>query len=149
MWNARRSLLLSKICVLVFMAALAAALIAGPWLVSWLIGFSANAHQQHTPWFLATLYSGGVFAGILLVQLYRLLHNIGQGGVFTAKNISLLRGISWCCFAGAFICLFSAIYYLPWGAVAVAAAFIGLIVRVVKNVLAQALALKEENDYTI
>ena len=33
--------------------------------------------------------------------------------------------------------------------VAAAAAFIGLILRVVKNVFQQAMALKEENDYTI
>ena len=33
--------------------------------------------------------------------------------------------------------------------VGLAAAFVGLIVRVVKNVIAQAVHLKEENDYTI
>jgi len=43
----------------------------------------------------------------------------------------------------------SVFYYFPWVFVAVAAAFMGLIVRVVKNVVAQAVALQNEVDYTV
>ena len=60
-----------------------------------------------------------------------------------------LRRCSWCCMAVAAICLVftAALFYFLL--VAAAAAFIGLILRVIKNVFQQALALKEENDYTI
>ena len=43
----------------------------------------------------------------------------------------------------------SALYYMPFLIVSAAAAFVGLILRVVKNVFAEAVRLKDENDYTI
>jgi hypothetical protein len=149
MWNEKRSLTLSKVFTVLFIAALAAALVFAPRLVRWLIYYSVNAHSHQFGNFLITLYAGGAVLAVMLVCLYILLYNIGKGQVFTPKNISLLRGISWCCFVGGFICLVSAIYYLPWLAVALAAALMGLIVRVIKNMVQQALRLKEENDYTI
>ena len=77
------------------------------------------------------------------------LAGISLGEVFTAGNIALLRRCSWCCMIVAAICLLftAALFYFLL--VAAAAAFIGLILRVIKNVFQQALALKEENDYTI
>ncbi|NLB53899.1 MAG: DUF2975 domain-containing protein, partial [Syntrophomonadaceae bacterium] len=59
------------------------------------------------------------------------------------------RRISWSCFLGAVIALVSVFYYNSWLFVAVAAAFMGLIVRVLKNVFAQAVELKNESDYTV
>lgn len=50
---------------------------------------------------------------------------------------------------GAAISLVSLFYYFPWVFVAVAAAFMGLIVRVVKNMVAKAVELQEEVDYTV
>ena len=149
MWNAKKSLVLSKICTILFMAVLVAALVGGPWLVPWVVTVVWAFVPNPEPYFYLTLYSGGLVAGVLLVMLYRLLHNIGRGQVFTAANVSLLRGISWCCFFGAAISAVSTCYYALWGFVGLVAAFVGLIVRVVKNVMAQAIALKEENDYTV
>ena len=45
--------------------------------------------------------------------------------------------------------LFRSLYYMPFLIVSAAAAFVGLILRVVKNVFAEAVRLKDENDYTI
>lgn len=149
MWNQRRSLMLSKIFTVLFMVALAAALVLAPYLVNWLIYYSINAHSFQYPFFLITLYTGGIVAAVLLISLYRLLHNIGKDNIFTEKNVSLLRTISWCCFIAGIICLVSALYYLPWAMVAIAAAFMGLVVRIIKNMVAQAVQLKEDNDYTI
>jgi hypothetical protein len=149
MWNDRRSLLLSRICTALCGAALAAVLVAAPWLARWLIRFSAGARAEHYGLFLATLYAGGALSAVLLLRLYRLLHNIAAGQVFVAANVRLLRGISWLCLACGAVAAVSAPYYLPWGIVGLAAGFVGLIIRVVKNVFAQAVALKEENDYTI
>ncbi|MDL2219798.1 DUF2975 domain-containing protein [Ruminococcaceae bacterium OttesenSCG-928-O06] len=149
MWNEKRSLWLSKACTLAFCAVLVAVVVAAPWLAKWLVTVAPSVQPQHTTLLLVTVYVGAVPAAALLVCLYRLLHNIGKGQVFTAKNLSLLRAISWFCFAGAAVCFASMLYYTTWGIVGVAAAFVGLIVRVVKNVLAQAMLLKEENDYTI
>ena len=84
-----------------------------------------------------------------LYGLWRLLRNISEGEVFIPENVSILRLLSWCCIAAGLVCLFSALYYMPFLIVSAAAAFVGLILRVVKNVFAEAVRLKDENDYTI
>lgn len=160
MWNKKRSLSLSRVCVLVFIGATLAILVAGPWLVDWLAGtraeaqagipgYSTTADPADRGLFFATLYTGGAVALYLLVQLYRLLNNIAAEKVFTDSNVTLLRRISWCCFLGALVSGLSVLYYMPWGLVAVAAAFMALVVRVIKNVMAEAVVIKQENDYTI
>jgi len=149
MWNDRKSLILSKLCLLIFMVLLVVVAFCAPWLTRWVLGFSRAGLEGTQPYFLATIYTGAVPAVILLYSLYRLLHHIEADQVFIPKNVEYLRRISWSCFAGAGICLVSICYYFPWVFVAVAAAFMGLIVRVVKNVVARAVALQEEVDHTI
>lgn len=75
-------------------------------------------------------------------------HQRGQR-FLSRENVSILRLLSWCCIAAGLVCLFSALYYMPFLIVSAAAAFVGLILRVVKNVFAEAVRLKDENDYTI
>lgn len=149
MWNGKRSMMLSKVCTLICLAFVVVVLVTGPRLVLWLMGISNNAQMADSRLFMATLYVGGVAAVALLLLLYRLLHNIGLGQVFVPSNVALMRYLSWGCFAGGAVGLVSALYYLPWGLVGLAACFVGLILRVVKNVFAQAVELKNENDYTV
>ncbi|MGC6768200.1 DUF2975 domain-containing protein [Enterococcus sp. LJL128] len=85
----------------------------------------------------------------ILFLLYQLIQNIDNNQTFTEKNIKLLRGISWLCFLEALFLLVSGSYYYPWFFVAGLAAFVGVIVRIIKNVFCQALLIKEENDFTI
>jgi hypothetical protein len=99
--------------------------------------------------FMATIYVGSIPAAYLLYNLLRLLLRIEAGQLFLAENVACLRRISWSCFGGAGVAFASVFYYLPWFSVFVAAAFMGLIVRVVKNVVAQGVALKDEVNYTI
>lgn len=149
MWNEKRSLMLSKFSTLFLGLLVALVLFTAPGLVRWLMHYSINAHEMYFPFFLASLYTGGFAALLLLYSLYKLLAAIGNGQVFNQKNVFYLRRISWCCVAGSVVALLSTLYYLPWLVAAIVAAFAALIVRVVKNVFAQAIALKEENDYTI
>ena len=93
---------------------------------------------------------GGVWpAGLLLFELNGLLQRIGNGAVFEPRNETALRRISWYCIIEAVICVASALYYLPFLLVAVAAGFMALIVRVIKNVFAEAIVLKTEQEFTI
>lgn len=98
---------------------------------------------------LATIYACCVPALAALACLDRLLNNIKKEDVFIQKNVALLRLISWCCFAVSIILAISGFYYILFLIVAVAAAFFGLILRVVKNVIEQAVIIKSENDLTI
>ena len=66
-----------------------------------------------------------------------------------SANVTALRRISWCCAGAAVVCLAAAYIYLPFAFLGVAAAFMALIVRVLKNAFAQAVHMKDELDYTI
>ncbi|HWQ30025.1 MAG TPA: DUF2975 domain-containing protein [Negativicutes bacterium] len=149
MWSGKNSISLSKFCVLAFAILLIGTDISAPWLVSWLMDFSRADLVGKELFFLATIYSGSLPAAVLLFSLYRLLRHIELDKVFIMANVEYLRLISWSSFAGAIICFASTSYYLPWIFVAVAAAFMGLIVRVVKNIIAQAVELKNESELTI
>ena len=149
MWNAKKSLLLSKICVVFFMVVLLICAVFAPRIVSRLMLMSLQAQIAGMTRFLVTVYLGAVPAAVLFVCMLMLLGRIGQGRVFVTENTTCLRQISWCCFACAVICFVSALYYIPWAAIGVAMAFVGLIVRVVKNVIAKAVELQDEADFTV
>lgn len=153
-WNKDKSVKLSKFCVALFLLILAAVCLSAPWLSRALIALRAGGPYaldpaRHLPLFLASTYSAAVPAAAALAGLWRLLRNISAGAVFTAANTAILRLLSWCCIAAGLVCLASALYYPPFLLVSIAAAFMGLILRVLKNVFAEAVRIKDENDYTI
>lgn len=149
MWNGKKSISLSKFCVLIFMVMLIGTDLSAPWIVQRFLVFSRADLVGTKAFFLTTIYFGSVPAAVLLFCLYRLLYRIEIEQIFITSNVECLRRISWSCFAGSVICLVSVSYYFPWIFVAVAAAFMGLIVRVVKNIVAQAVELKNEVDFTV
>jgi len=148
-WNGEKSIGLSKLCILFFMCVLITTVVSAPWLTRWFLDFSQAGLKGTDSFFLATIYVGSIPAAYLLYSLLLLLRRIEAGQLFIAENVERLRRISWSCFLGAGIAFVSVFYYFPWLFMFVAAAFMGLIVRVVKNVVAQAVALKNEVDYTI
>ena len=149
MWNNGRSIILSKICVVIFALALLTGGIFAHRIITPLDYAPLNTALGEVSPFLLTVYVGIIPAVALLVLLYMLLHRIGKGQVFVTQNVKTLRLISWCCFFGAFLSLASTLYYFTWILVAAAAAFMGLIVRIVKNVFAKAVELQEDADFTI
>ena len=154
MWNKDKSLLLSRVAVGAFIVIAVLWVIAAPTLTKLFLDFSrASMHgmsrQQTLLCFLSTQYLSLPVAGTLLWNLHRLLQRIGRSEVFVRANERALRRISWCCILEAVICVLSCLYYIPFLFVAVAAGFMALIVRVIKNVFAEAIVLKDENDFTI
>ncbi|MEG0803373.1 MAG: DUF2975 domain-containing protein [Pygmaiobacter sp.] len=149
MWNKDKSIALSLFCVRLFAVIMVAAWFLSPSLLTRLIEFRESYLGGTLPYFLITTYSASVPAVFALWNLYGLLRSISAGFVFTDENVKRLCILSWCCIAAGLICMTSALYYLPYLVLAVAAAFVGLILRVVKNVVEQAVALKNENDFTI
>ena len=90
-----------------------------------------------------------------LVILLRLLYAIRRGDVFVDANVIRLRWISYCGFAIALLSLTYGVVasqFWSWigaGGIAIVAAFLALIMRVVKNVIAAACVLQHDSDYTI
>lgn len=98
---------------------------------------------------VTTFYSILPFAAGVLICLWKLLGNILDGQVFIPQNTRLLRVISFLLFFATIIFAVAGYFYMPFFLLSVCAAFITLIVRVVKNCFAAAIILKDENDMTI
>lgn len=78
-----------------------------------------------------------------------LLLRVRKGEVFTDKSVSLIRGISWSCI---FLCIAFALlgaYFQLALIMAFLALFLGVCLRVVKNVIEEATIIKGENDLTV
>lgn len=83
------------------------------------------------------------------ILLFGLLNRVKKGLVFTAGSVALIRGVSWCCmFLCAIFCGLGVYFQLAF-IVGFAAIFLGLCIRVVKNVIEQATEIKQENDLTV
>lgn len=155
MWNRKRSVTLSITVCFVFIAILTAGIFFGPWAVEmWFSvyrGWSAEgaALREIVTLFKVCFYPCALFAYITLYCLLKLLFNIKKNEIFVDGNVCCLRCISWCCFAVALITAIGGWFYLPFGTVTVAAAFVGLMLRIVKNVMQNAVAIKAENELTI
>ncbi len=91
------------------------------------------------------LFIAAVADGLLFVLLLRVRRSL----VFTKASLSLVRSLSWCCLAIGLIFAVLGYYFLISFAVAFAAVFLGLCLRVVKNVLEEASEIKSENDLTV
>lgn len=155
MWNRKRSVKLSITVCFMFLALLTIGLFLGPFAVKlWFTiyrGFSETgvAIKNMLTLFSAVFYPSAIFAYITLYSLLKLLFNIKKDEIFITQNVKYLRRITWCCFAVAFITLVGGIFYIPFGFIAIAAAFVGLMLRIVKNVMQNAVEIKAENELTI
>ncbi len=96
-----------------------------------------------------TFYACAPFAAAALYLLIRLLFNIIREKVFIIRNVWYLRIIAACCFAVCAVTLTAGLRYAPLLIITFAAALLGTLLRVVKNVMHAAVELREENDLTI
>ncbi len=103
---------------------------------------------------LALGYTALLPVAIADALLLSLLSYVRSARVFSAASVSRLRGISWCCFCETailavgvfFVHNVTRLVIIP---AAFAACFLGVVLRVVKNVIEQATEIKSENDLTI
>lgn len=151
MWNKDKSIILSSCIIKAVYAAVVFCCIGAPWMVRFYdqqVVLPQGEPSVFVP-LLITLYCMVPPAVCALICLDKLLYNIKKGEPFTVGNVKLLRILSYCCFAIAIVFIYFA-FLRPFAFVIVlVAGFIGLILRVVKNCFEQAVAIREENDYTI
>ena len=91
-------------------------------------------------------------APVVLYALWcidRLVANVLKMEVFVEKNTGYIRRIRWCCVGVSLICLPSAFFYPPLTFMVVIMTFLALVVSMVKNIMAAAIEMREENDLTI
>ena len=145
-WTSSMSLLLSSAIIKLLAVIFIAASIYAPFGLN---GYAFRNEDCNPIAFITAFYVCAVMAFAALFLLNKLIKNIRNSRIFIHENTKILRLISWCCyFVGIATTIYSfwEYYYIVIGA---AAAFFGLILRVLKNVFAKAVELKEENDGTI
>ena len=99
---------------------------------------------------MTALYISSVPGIISVLSLLKLLFNIRKNEIFVKGNVTLLQILSYCCmFVGAEYIAICYRKYIAMIFVGFAALFIGIILRVIKNVFDKAIEIREENDFTI
>ena len=155
MWNRKHSVTLSLAVCYTVCVLLTVGLFFGPWAVKMWFTVYRGWNEQSVPMdrmltlFKACFYPCAALAYVTLYSLIRLLLNIKKDNIFITPNVRYLRRISWCCLIVSVITFVAGVFYLPYLFVAVAAGFVGLMLHVVKNVMENAVQLKEENELTI
>ncbi len=135
------------LCIIMTLAFLSLT-VSLPWAWKWAVGFFDTEYRHYT-FTLCFLYPAclmGVVASSMLVLLMkRIMRNL----VFSPITVSLIRGISWCCFGVTPLFVVIGFCYYSVFALAFATSFLGVLLRVVKNVLEQGSEYKKETELTI
>ncbi len=84
-----------------------------------------------------------------LVSIIKIMGNVLKDNVFTHETVLLIRILAWCCGAVSLVCLVGGIFFSPLWIFTLGAAFLTLILRVLKSVMARATEIKDENELTI
>lgn len=100
-------------------------------------------------WFMLWCYAILITALVCCIAVTLLLLRVRKGLVFTPKSVSYIRFISWMCVLLAVIILIAQYFHSAAFIVTLAMSFLGLCLRVVKNVIEAATEIKNENDLTV
>ncbi len=152
MWTKTRSLMLSRMLVYVLLVLLVAALGLVPAISKWYDSISAEVGFIKGSAFVPVcvmLYICDAFALFAVNSLRILLNNINKEDVFTEQNTKCLRVISWACMLAGITFAVFGIWRFSFLFAAFFAVFLGLVMRVLKNVFEKAVEIKSENDFTI
>ncbi len=141
------SVRISIVLTFLFFGLVIAAAVTMPWLAFSLMHMPHE--QPHIAIVFMLVYTILSAAFAAAVFMFRLLLRIQKGQVFTAESIACLRGVSWCCILAAALFALLGVYFPLSFAVGFVAVFVGLCLRVVKNVVEEATAIKSENDLTV
>ena len=142
------------ICIF-FAVALAALTATFPWFFRWLYVDYHNlnganavtlANVKTVTW---AFYLCVPFAGAALFCLSSLMWELLRGRVFTRKNVRFLGAVTWCCLGVLLVTGGFGWRYVPLFIITLAMGVVGVLVKVVENVMAAAVSLREENDLTI
>lgn len=152
MWTKTKSLFLSRVLTLAMSIMLVVYLFIVPVIAEWYTVVSEGTGffegSIYVPMCIM-LYICGAFAIIAAAALHVLLYNIDKERVFIPQNTKCLRIISWACMlVGVTFFVFGLWRNILWFA-SFFALFLGLVMRVLKNVFEKAVELKSENDFTI
>ena len=153
--NRKVSVFISLVLTVIMFAAVVALAFVLPTFTDYLISLPDNTGErlaltdaQRTLIHIAS-YGEVEIMLIGLGLLFALLLLVKKGKVFTPAAVALIRYISWCLIFMGLIFVAMTFFFTLAPFVGVAIMFLGLTIRVVKNVIEEAVFLKEENDLTV
>ena len=136
MWDNKKSIKLSLALTYLFLVLLIIGIFALPALVTWYVEIKQRAASLPTT-IMLTCYPCVPFAATALWSLKSILKSALKNDFFTEQTVKNMSRISICFFIITAVMLFSGRFYLPFYVCAVCTAFIGLIIRVFKNLLSE------------
>lgn len=150
--HTEKSIVLTKGFIIVLAIASILLLVNGPTLVNALMIYDSSLLTGHTKYY-TLLISGYVLGAValnFLRSIYSLMNRIEHGEIFTVETVTLLYHIELhvviVCVAAFIIGLLCHIAILI---ISFISAFMSLIIRIIKNIINQAVVMQEELDYTI
>ena len=155
LWNSKRSIILTKFCILALMLVSVIMMFCGRYLISRFLSMTGGAKiniSNEFSFYIITFisYMLGIIALLTLFCMLRFTINLEKDLIFVPQNIKWLRFISYGCLsAGLLLIITTIVYHKLYIALSFAALFMMLIVRVIKNAFEQAVKMKEELDLTI
>ncbi len=144
----KASCILSEILTAVLFLLLLAGVFFLPAILRFFTDVFLKPAEYYTPT-LIILYGALIPAFAAVSALHLLLKNVRDGRIFTPQSVSYLRILSWCAVGESVLFFALGFYYCMVFLLSFAALFLGVILRVVKNVIEEAAAIKEENDFTV
>ncbi len=146
MYTSVTSAKVTRAITVVFCVILLGLMIFGPKLLSLYFGYLSDVLTGKV---LLAFYLCCPAAWVALISILRLLTNIIHEEIFTAQTVFFMRLLSWCCAYVTVVCLVFGFFWAPLLVFALGAAFMTLILRVLKSVMARASEIKAENELTI
>ena len=142
-----KSLKLSIAFTTFFAILLAFLTLTAPWSVEIICEYFHRARLSNFLIVVTYLAVPAGWGAILL--LYKILFNVNKKIIFVKENVKYLQILSWLCFYVGVLSAISTVKFIAFAIVSLSALFIGLIVRVVRNIIHKAIQIKEENELTI
>ena len=98
MWNTRKSLYLTLILTYIASAILIISVFAVPSIVTWYVEYKGREATLPTT-FMLTFYPCTPFAAYAVWQMRSIIKRCIKGEIFTERNVTSLRRLSWCSYA--------------------------------------------------
>ena len=146
MYTSVTSAKVTRAITVAFCVLLLVLMVFGPKLLSLYFGYLAETLTKKV---LLAFYLCCPAAWAALCSILRLMTNIIQEKIFTPQTVFSMRLLSWCCAYVALVCLVFGFFWAPLLVFALGAAFLTLILRVLKSVMQRACEIKAENELTI
>ncbi len=121
-----------------------------PYLSKLINNIKINESQQlGRSLFFVWMYICLAIVEVCCAMVLMLLVRVRKGLVFSEISVDCLRYISWLCVLLSVFLLVGIVFHPMMFVMALAAAFLGLCLRVAKNVIELATSIKQEHDFTI